>query len=101
VKTRAPRKSSGTFALPQDQPAHTTRTRHIRTTSTFDLPCLAGLADGDFLRRLTEIEAKSLEARSRGSRTPGTIIFATRSRGEALVLRAGRVKVSARRRSRE
>ncbi|MGD0875546.1 MAG: Crp/Fnr family transcriptional regulator [Acidimicrobiales bacterium] len=63
----------------------------------------AGLADGDFLRRLTEIEAKSLEARSRRkSYARGTIIFRDGDQGgEALVLRAGRVKVSARRRSRE
>jgi len=44
----------------------------------------AGLADGDFLRRLTEIEAKSLEARSRRSVRAGTIIFATAIKGAKL-----------------
>jgi CRP-like cAMP-binding protein len=60
-------------------------------------------ADGDFLRRLTDSEAKSLEARSRRkSFARGAIIFRDGDPGdEALVLRSGRVKVSSRRRSRE
>jgi CRP-like cAMP-binding protein len=63
----------------------------------------ADSAEGDFLRRLTDPEAKSLEARSRRkSFTKGAIIFREGDPGgEALVLRVGRVKVSARRRSRE
>ena len=60
-------------------------------------------AEGDFLRRLTDAEAKSLETRSRRkSFARGAIIFRDGDPGgEALVLRAGRVKVSARRHSRE
>ena len=60
-------------------------------------------ADGDFLRRLTDPEAKSLEDRSRRkSYARGAIIFrAGDPGGEAFVLRSGRVKVSARRRNRE
>jgi CRP-like cAMP-binding protein len=63
----------------------------------------ADLADGDFLRRLTDSEAKSLEARSRRkSFARGAIIFRAGEPGdEALVLRRGRVKVSVRRRSRD
>ena len=60
-------------------------------------------ADGDFLRRLTDSEAKSLEDRSRRkSFARGAIIFRAGEAGDdALVLRKGRVKVSIRRRNRE
>jgi CRP-like cAMP-binding protein len=60
-------------------------------------------ADGDFLRRLTDSEAKSLEFRSRRkSFARGAIIFRAGDPGdEALVLRKGRVKVTSRRRNRE
>jgi CRP-like cAMP-binding protein len=63
----------------------------------------ADSAEGDFLRRLTDAEAKSLEARSRRkSFARGAIIFRDGDPGgEALVLRVGRVKVSARRHNRE
>jgi len=63
----------------------------------------ADSADGDFLRRLTDSEAKSLEARSRRkSYARGAIIFRAGDPGDdAFVLRKGRVKVSVRRRSRE
>jgi len=62
----------------------------------------ADTADGDFLRRLTDSEAKSLEVRSRRKSFPrGATIFRAGDPGdEALVLRKGRVKVSVRRRSR-
>jgi CRP-like cAMP-binding protein len=52
----------------------------------------ADSAEGDFLRRLTDPEAKSLEARSRRkSFTKGAIIFREGDPGgEALVLRVGR-----------
>jgi CRP/FNR family transcriptional regulator, cyclic AMP receptor protein len=60
-------------------------------------------AEGDFLRRLTDFEAKSLEARSRRkSYARGAVIFRAGEPGdEAFVLRSGRVKVSVRRRNRE
>jgi len=61
------------------------------------------VADGDFLRRLTDSEARSLEAISRRkSFARGAILFREGdSGGEAFVLRRGRVKVSSRRRNRE
>jgi len=64
---------------------------------------LAETADGDFLRRLTTLEADWLAARSsRHSFERGAAIFRAGEPGdEVLVLRSGRVKVSIRRRSRE
>ena len=63
----------------------------------------ADSADGDFLRRLTDVEAKASQPAAGGSLfARGAIIFRDGDPGgEALVLRTGRVKVSARRQSRE
>ena len=63
----------------------------------------ADSAEGDFLRRLTDAEAKSLEVRSRRKSYPkGAIIFREGDPGgEASSSAPARVQVSARRRSRE
>lgn len=67
------------------------------------MPDPAPIDDRNFLRRLTDEEASSLESRSQRRKYPrGSILFRQGDTGdEVFILRSGRVKVCARRASRE
>lgn len=67
------------------------------------MPDPSGIESDDFLRRLTEDEAASLERRSRRrSFARGAVLFRQGDDGdEVFVIRSGRVKVSSRRARRE